>query len=347
MKNHTKQSMRADSIAFYAKKGRAEKRAVAALLAALVSVLAVTAARFAVRAPEAPSASDAATVGAQLVTAAWNGAAATKEPVQVRARRAYCYNILLSGVDDAGGGSDTNLLLRFDAANRQMDLVSLPRDTLLHHEWPSNKLNYAYALGGSERLASEIESLLGVPVDYTVSVDLRGFVSLVDRIGGVDFDVPVRMDYDDPAQELHIHLAPGLQHLNGQQAMGVVRFRKNNDGSGYPDADIGRIRTQQAFLKALAQKAVSLENAPALAQLASSYVKTDLSLGNLVWLGSEALRIGAEGAVFRTLPGDGAGYYRGESVYVLDPEATLALVNEALNPYDAPISAEELDILVP
>jgi len=273
--------------------------------------------------------------------------AETAPPAPARARLPYCYTILLSGVDDAGGGSDTNLLARFDAGNRRVDVVSLPRDTLLHTDRVSNKLNYAYASGGTERLRGDVENLLGVPVDFAVTVGLSGFSALVDRIGGVDFDVPQDMDYDDPFQNLHIHYAKGRQHLNGQQAMEVVRWRKNNDGAGYADADIGRIGTQQAFLRTVAAQAMRLENAPALAQVFSDYVTTDLSLGNLVWLAGEALSIGAEGVRFHTLPGDGAGYYRRESVYVLDPEATLALVNEALNPYDQPIAMDELDILVP
>ncbi len=264
-----------------------------------------------------------------------------------RRRLPYCYTILLTGVDDAGGGSDTNLLTRFDAGNRRIDIVSLPRDTLLHTDRQSNKLNFSYASGGTERLRADVENLLGVPVDFSATVDLDGFVALVDRIGGVDFDVPTDMDYDDPVQNLHIHYARGLRHLNGQQAMEVVRWRRNNDGSGYADADIGRIGTQQAFLRAVARQAMRLENAPALAQVFFSHVSTDLSLANLIWLAGETLSIGTEGMTFRTLPGDGAGYYRRESVYVLDPEATLSLVNESLNPYDREITMDELDILVP
>lgn len=269
-------------------------------------------------------------------------------PVRLRrSRRPYCYTVLLSGVDDAGGGSDTNLLLRFDEPLQRIDLVSLPRDTLLHHEWYSNKLNYAYASGGTRLLRKEVENLLGIPVDFSVTINLQGFIALVDSLGGIDFEIPADMDYDDSAQNLHIHYARGLCHLNGQQAMEVVRWRKNNDGSGYADADIGRIATQQQFLRVLARKVMTAGSIPALVQLFTSHVQTDLSAGNLVWMGSKALEIGMDGIYFHTLPGNGAGYYRGESVYVPDPDATLTLVNEVLNPYDHPITLEELDILVP
>ena len=264
------------------------------------------------------------------------------------ARRPDCFMILISGLDDDNGGSDTNILMRFDVQGGRIDLVSLPRDTLLHHEWRSNKLNFAYAKGGTDLLKSEVSSLLGVPVDYTVTVGLRGFIQLVDQIGGVDFDIPVNMDYDDPDQDLHIHFTKGPRHLNGQEAMEVVRWRKNNDGTGYAAADIGRIGTQQAFLKAVAKKALALNNVPALAEVFLQYVKTDrLTIGNLIWLGNEARSIGTEGISFHTLPGDGAAYYRHESVYALDPEATLSLVNDALNPYETPLTIDQLDIFVP
>ena len=320
----------------------AARRLHAILLAALAVSLVVLAAQTLHR-RAAPAVSAAAPVAVPVELAAADDA----QVVAVRTRRPYCYTVLVSGVDDAGGGCDTNLLVRLDVPNGRIDAVSLPRDTLLHTQRHSNKLNFAYASGGTERLRADVERLLGVPVDSAVTVDLKGFVTLIDRIGGVDFDVPADMDYDDPAQGLHIHYEKGAQHLSGQQAMEVVRWRKNNAGGGYADADLGRIETQQAFLKAAARQALRLRNVPALARTLAACVKTDLTAANLAWLAGEAAKIGTEGLRFHTLPGDGAGWYRGESVFVLDPDATLALVNEALNPYDRPIAAEELDILVP
>ena len=267
-----------------------------------------------------------------------------------RTRRKYCYNILVSGLDDDNGGSDTNILVRFDVPNKRIDLVSLPRDTLLHNEYRNNKLNFAYAKGGTELLMEQIENLLGVPVDFYVTVNLKGFIALVDQIDGVDFDIPINMDYDDPYQDLHIHFTKGPRHLNGQGAMEVVRFRHNNDGTGYGTEDIGRIGTQQAFLKAVAKQLLQIgnvKNIPALVDIFYTYVKTDLTTGNLVWLGNEALNIGTENIHFATLPGDGSGYYNKQSVYVLDAQATCDLVNEALNPYNEALTLEDMDILVP
>ena len=259
-----------------------------------------------------------------------------------RTRREYCYNILVSGLDDDNGGSDTNILVRFDVPNKRIDLVSLPRDTLLHNDYRNNKLNFAYAKGGTELLMSQIENLLGVPVDFYVTVNLKGFIALVDQIDGVDFDIPINMDYDDPYQDLHIHFTKGPRHLNGQEAMEVVRFRHNNDGTGYGSEDIGRMSTQQDFLKAVAEQTLTLSNVDKVgtfAKIFQQYVDTDLSLGNLAWLGKEAISMGVDKISFSTLPNE----WRSPYIY-LDPDATLELVNQYLNPYVEDRTMEDLNI---
>ena len=325
-----------------------ERLAVTLLSLLFLSTAVFATVKYIFRAPELDT--DKPAVPSEVTPADTDGDGEVDPISTGRARKEYCYTILVSGLDDDNGGSDTNILVRFDAVNKTIDLVSLPRDTLLDHQWASNKLNFAYAKGGTELLMSEIENLLGIPVDFYVTVNLKGFIALVDQIGGVDFDIPVNMDYDDPFQDLHIHFEKGPRHLNGQEAMEVVRFRKNNDGSGYATADIGRIGTQQAFLKAVAKQLLqlsNLKNIPAMVDIFCTYVKTDLTARELAWLGNEALNIGTENLRFHTLPGDGSGYYRRESVYVLDPEATLELVNDALNPYTEPLALEDMDILVP
>lgn len=262
----------------------------------------------------------------------------------------HFHTILVGGLDDDNGGSDTNLLVALDAENKAINVVSLPRDTLLDVDWSVKKLNSAYHHGGFSRTMAEVSRLLGIPVMHYVTVDLKAFVSLVDAIGGVEFDVPLDMDYDDPAQDLHIHIPKGPRKLTGQEAIGVVRWRQNNDGTEYPNRDIGRIATQQAFLKAVAQQALRLDNVdkiPEFAEIFDAYVDTDLDLSNLIWLGEQALTIGSDNVAFYTLPGDGAGYYKGVSYYTLDPEAVLELVNVHFNPYQRDLTLENMDILVP
>ena len=325
--------------------GSRGERVVVTLLSLLFLTVAVVATvKYVVRAPE-PVTDNEDQQTQQDGTAEDSDAIQTISNGRERKSK-YCYNILLYGVDNDAGGSDTNMLMRFDAVNKTVDVVSLPRDTLMSN---GHKLNSSYNNGGTEKLRSNIEDMLGVPVDFYVSVDLKGFITLIDQIDGVDFDVPEDMDYDDPYQDLHIHFKTGLQHLNGQQAMEVVRFRHNNDNTGYGgQQDLGRIGTQQAFLKTVAQKLMKLENVPAMAETFLKYVKTDLTLGNLVWLANQALSMGGTDAIsFATLPGDGSGYYNKQSVYVLDAQATCDLVNEALNPYNEALTLEDMDILVP
>ena len=259
------------------KKKRANRgeRVVVTLLSLLFLTVAIVATvKYVVRAPEPVT--DNEDQQTQQ-----DGTAEDSDAIQTisngKERKKYCYTILAYGVDNDAGGSDTNMLVRFDAENKKIDVVSLPRDTLMSN---GHKLNSSYNNGGTEKLRSNIEDMLGIPVDFYVSVDLKGFIALIDQIGGVDFDVPEDMDYDDPYQDLHIHFKKGLQHLSGQQSMEVVRFRHNSDKDkpAYGGRqDIGRIGTQQAFLKTVAQKLMKLENVPAMAETFLKYVKTDLA----------------------------------------------------------------------
>ena len=265
-------------------------------------------------------------------------------------RKEHFHTILVGGLDDENGGSDTNLLVALDSQNGAIHVVSLPRDTLLNVTWSVKKLNNAYHHGGFAQTMAEVARLLGIPVDHYVTVKLDAFAELVDAIGGVEFEIPVDMDYDDPYQDLHIHFQAGLRRLTGEEALQVVRWRQNNDGTGYATADIGRIGTQQAFLTAVAQQTLQLSNLDKIRELAEIFqrqVDTDLGLANLIWIGEQTLSIGSAGITFHTLPGDGAGWYKGGSYYVLDPEATLELVNTYFNPYQRELTMEDMDILVP
>ena len=107
-------------------------------------------------------------------------------------RKDRFYTVLVGGLDDENGGSDTNLLVALDAANGTINVCSLPRDTLLNVSWTVQKLNNAYHHGGFRSTVEEVSNLLGIPVDFYITVNLEGFVELVDAIEGVDFDIPDR-----------------------------------------------------------------------------------------------------------------------------------------------------------
>ena len=280
----------------------------------------------------------------------------------VDGRKDGVYTFLVAGTDQISNNTDTIMIGSFDTVNHKLNIVSIPRDTLINIQHEVKKANSAYHYaayyknveGSSyyncdpvESMRKElVKSMLGFDVDKYVLVNLNAAAEVVDAIGGVEFDLPIDMNYDDPAQDLHIHFKAGQQHLTGQQAMEVVRFRHNNNGGGYPLQDLDRIKTQQAFLSAVADKMFSLQSVvkiPEFARIFSENVKSDLAVGEMIWFGNQALDIGTENIRFTTLPGEAKTVYGG-SYYVLDREACLALFNESFNPYKAALSLSDLDI---
>ena len=199
-------------------------------------------------------------------------------------------------------------------------------------------------------LKEEIENTFGIPIDFYIWIDLKGFIAMVDLLGGVDVYIPENMNYDDPYQDLHIHYTKGHWHLNGQQAMEVVRFRHNNEadgGGGYNDE--GRAEMQRQVLTALAKKVISLNSVTKVNQyldVFQTYVKTDLSTSDMAWFASQALNVDlSTGLQQGALEGRSDAYYKGYSwCYVYEAETILPTLNELLNPYDTPLTEEDLDL---
>ena len=314
------------------KRRRSWKRTV--LMLVVVAGIVYAGAHILIRPPEVEAqggleATDAVQETEDLTQEEQDAAAAAAAAAAAHAeRKDKFYTILVSGCDDGNGNSDTNILLAVDAENNYIHGVSIARDTKAVWDGRNHKINAAFGSGGIEKLAEVIGDQLGIPVDFTVSVDLKGFVALADAIGGVDFDVPVDMNYEDPYQDLYIHFSAGMQHLTGEEALKVVRCR-----SVYATQDIGRMETQQKFLKAVAKQTLTLSNVdkiPEFANIFNQYVETDLTLGNLAWLGTEAISMGADAVSFSTLPGE---WDDSDNFVHLDPDATLEVVNQYLNPY--------------
>lgn len=267
---------------------------------------------------------------------------------QPKALRDGVYNILICGTDGDGYRTDTIIIAHLDANNHTVALLSIPRDTpVATGNGGLMKINSVYAGGGTdgmERLASRLQSLLGFPVDGYVLVDLEAFKKTVDLVGGIDFDVPQDMNYDDASQDLHIHLQKGMQHLDGEKAMELVRFRK-----GYASQDIQRTQVQQQFLKALAKQCLSVGSLTKLKEFADffvEYVTTNLTTGNMVWFGKELLACDFDAMQTYTAEGEGA-MINGASYYPLYAGRLLEIVNAAFNPYDAPIASGSLNVITP
>ncbi len=281
------------------------------------------------------------------------GETATPEPSptatpEVPVRRENTYTILVVGRDRVGLNTDTIMVAMMDCDAGEINVVSIPRDTLVNVDWSVKKVNSIYGALGTEGLLDGISDLLGFRVDNYVIVNTYVFQALVDAIGGVYFDVPIYMYYDDPNQDLHISLAPGYQWLSGYQAEQVVRFRQNNDGTGYPDGDLGRIRTQQDFLMAVAKQILSLGNITSLPQLVdivTSNTDTDLTGGNIAFYAEEFLKIDSENIHFYTMPYDSVNI-RGGSYVSIQLEEWLDMVNEYLNPFSMDVTEDNVDILM-
>ena len=276
-------------------------------------------------------------------------------------RRDGVYTFLLVGQDTGGGGNtDTMMLITFDSVNQELHGMSLPRDTMINVSTSSKRLNavYNYNKGrdpdtqlekGITALKREVGKLTGIIPDYYVVIQWEAVGQLVEAIGGVWFEVPFDMDYDDPAQDLHIHLKAGYQELNGEEAMGLIRWRHNNDYSvQYPTGDLGRVETQQAFLKAVAAECLKpdiLLKAPSLAQIFIEHVSTDLSVGNLLAFAQLAMGMDAEtGVSFVTMPNQDARY-PGVSMVVPIVDELVEVLNDGFNPYQDDIQASDLQVL--
>ena len=260
-------------------------------------------------------------------------------------RREGVYNILLAATDKDGTRTDTMMVMCYDTVKQTVGVVSVPRDTLVAR--PDEHVHLAYGKGGVEQRVEDISQMLGIPIDGYIKVNIKGFITLVDYLGGIDFYVPCNMNYDDPYQNLSIHYKEGQRNLSGQQAMEVARFRKNNDGSGY--SDVGRTETQQKLLVALARKVLAWDNLTKIngfVEIFNQNVSTDLTLDNMMYFAGQAINLDPSSAVeTATLPGRGDGVFRGYTwCFELDPEGTLEVVNRLINPYDRDLTLKDMNL---
>ncbi|MDE7218246.1 MAG: LCP family protein [Oscillospiraceae bacterium] len=271
-------------------------------------------------------------------------------------RKEGVYTFLLVGTDMDDGNTDTLMVVSYDTQNQDINIMSIPRDTMINERWDIKKINSVYSRTGNsiDSLANRIQKLIGFKPDFYVKVELEMFVELVDLVDGVEFDVPQDMNYDDDWQDLHIHLKKGVQTLDGQQAMGLVRFRR------YSEGDIKRVEVQQNFMKALIKECLSIQHwgkIKAYIDLAMKNVETDLEAGSVVWFAANVLGLNGvpalkmEDVTTCTLPGDywGAAWSRDthqeQSYVTIYPRQVVELVNEKFNPYEQKVTTAMLDAM--
>ncbi len=228
--------------------------------------------------------------------------------------------IMVLGVDrraDDVGRSDTLMVASIDKSAEKAALLSIPRDTRVPIEGHGyDKINHAYAYGGHALSQKSVESLLGVPMDHYILVDIKAFERIIDAIGGVDIDVEKRMYYEDPWDDdggLVIDLYPGEQHMDGKKAIEYVRYR---DGEG----DIGRIGRQQKFMKAVLAKLISpeiLPRIPNVVEEVKSSIDTDMSVSELLEFAGLLKSMQKQGLTAQMVPGTPA-YYSDISYWIPD-----------------------------
>ncbi|MDR3311476.1 MAG: LCP family protein [Oscillospiraceae bacterium] len=265
---------------------------------------------------------------------------------------------VILGTDQLTGSlTDVMMIASLDLKSYTMNIVSIPRDTLVNAEGTYRKANGIYQIKKGETADQRIErlmtrdipNLIGFNPDFYFVVSVAAFPKLVDAIGGVDFYVPQTMKYSDPGQNLYINLAKGQQHLNGAKALQLVRFRE-----GYANKDIGRIGVTQDFLLAAAKQMLAKSKDVSKLKLADiilndAKIKTNLSSNDITKFAQEMLKIDAQNIHFETMAGTGEGSTsvvsgHGSFVIVYVNE-WLEQVNRLLNPLNIPIKAEHLSIV--
>lgn len=256
------------------------------------------------------------------------------------------YNILLCGTDGTLENADVMVLVTFDAAKGQVKLLSLPRDTMSRTDRGIPKLNAAYShhhLADIKQTKKEITMLTGLAIDRYVVTTFEGFEAAIDALGGVPMNVPNDLYYLDPYQDLEINIKAGDQVLNGKKALGFVRYR-----AGYAGGDLSRIQAQQIFFKALAKTLINpatLPKLPALANVVSKDMDTDMSLSEMLWFGKQLRHIDLAGDQLKMFMLPGSPDYIDEiSYYIPSREGIINMLNKEY-PKGTPWTGNELSLV--
>lgn len=232
--------------------------------------------------------------------------------------------------------TDTMIYVKYNTETAQVSMMSIPRDTYITNQYAAgHKLNSIYIVSGINPLVTQIEELLDVKMDYYVVVSNKIVQQVVDAVGGVEIEVPIRMKYDDPTQNLHIDLKPGVQVLNGAKAEQFIRFRKGNDGSGYRMGDLERTQVQQKFIKAFIATVLSpknITNIPQVINVALKNTDTNVTAREALRYATDIAKIKTDNIISLTAPGE-AKYIDDISYFVMDEKETQRIIKEE---FDAP-----------
>lgn len=267
-------------------------------------------------------------------------------------------NVLLLGVDEGGLRSDAIMVASYDFDDESLKILSIPRDTKIYvtNRKLYRKINEVHAMTkkngeimGPLASVEAVTALTGIPINYYVELNFSAIDHIFDILGPVTFDVPdvegggKGMNYDDPVQDLHIHLKPGLQELSGNQVQQFLRFRKSNHGTT-DGSDTSRVERQQEFIKAVIEQKVNLSlivKVPDIYSQMKKEIKTNFSTGEIAKYAAHLLNLSSENITSFSLPGEdkltGAWYFE------CDFEATKSLIETEFE-YDASNITNKIEI---
>ena len=243
---------------------------------------------------------------------------------------------------ESTGMSDTMIVCSYDPKTQEAAMLSIPRDTFIgdsrNNAKTTDKINSLYNNGRNpEKTLEAVNELTGLNIQNYILIDTEALVELVDIIGGVEFNVPIDMKYDDNGQDLHIDLKAGYQKLNGDQVEQLVRFRHNKDGSTYSYEygmeDFGRMKTQREVIIAVVKQTIQLKNVKEIGNIldiAEKYVQTNMNFKSLKDYIPYAINMNTDNIKAEQLPGT-AKYLNGISFFLADEEETKEMVDEMFN----------------
>ena len=239
------------------------------------------------------------------------------------------YLILLVGVDKNGNDdntdftrTDTIMLISADTKTGEMELMSIPRDSRVKIRDKFDKVNHAHAFGGIELTMQTLRQFLGLDIDYYVQVNYQALINIVDALGGVDYDVPEGINIHKGKVKIH----PGPNHLDGNEVMWYLRTRNI-----YNNGDIGRVNTQQAFVKAMVDEMVKKSKDMNLMTFISNYikyVKTNLPMSAMLDLAGHINSFSSDKMSTHTVPGM-EQTINGTSYWIPDYDKTWQIVDDS------------------
>lgn len=252
-----------------------------------------------------------------------------------------CLILGISTDQDGVDLTDTIMVASYNPNTQKATLLSIPRDTYTGKN-PAKatayeKINALYSRKHRpDETLDAVNEITGLNIEYYAVIKTEALIKLVDVIGGVTFDVPIDMDYDDTSQDLHIHLKAGEQLLDGDKAEQLVRFRHNNNGTSYPedygDNDTGRMRTQREFIMQVMKQTLKTENIFKLGEIldvAKEYVITNIDFNAAKDYIPYAVEFNTESLLTDTLPGTNSNKNEaGTWVFIVDKKATEEMIQE-------------------